>query len=111
MTWKEAVKELAENAYDWAPKGMRREWHPANNGAQILELSEDGKRLYLEPADWAVDQLPTSVDLWSARGPRVRLVGPDGSGKWKVLTSDLVDMHRAWNRSSFAALCKDLLAV
>lgn len=113
VTWKQAVKELASRVAEWAPQGMEPHWHPwpAKGDVQTLELSKNGIRLYLEPAEWAMDELPTSVDLWSDRGPRVRLVGPDGDGKWRVLTSDLIDMHKPWDKESFAALCNDLLAV
>ena len=113
MTWKEAVNELSTRVAEWAPEELERHWHAseAAQDVQALELTKNGKRLYLEPAEWATDKLPTSVDLWSNRGPRVRLVGPDDNGMWTVLTSDLIDMHLPWNKKSFSILCHDLLAV
>jgi hypothetical protein len=113
MSWKSAVNKLAETAAKWTPAGLQpilrdTAWGP---GVKMLELSKDEKRLYLEPAQWAQGKIPTSVDFWSARGPRVRLVGPDKKGNWKVLTADLIDMHKDWNSSTFESLCHDLLAV
>jgi hypothetical protein len=113
MTWKSAVNKLAETAALWAPAGLESNLHETawRAGVKMLELSTDEKRLYLEPAKWAEGKIPTSVDFWSARGPRVRLVGPDEAGNWKVLTADLIDMHKEWNRTTFKSLCHDLLAV
>ena len=113
MEWKNAVDDLTALVEKWAPQDLERHIHESelNPAVKTLELSRNGRRLYLEPAEWAAEQLPTSVDLWSSRGPRVRLVGPDQKGSWKVLTADLIDMHRAWEQDSFAGVCEDLLAV
>jgi len=113
MNWKKAVNDLTVLVAKWAPSDLERHRHKSTSNPEVrtLELSRNGRRLYLEPAEWAAEQLPTSVDLWSSRGPRVRLVGPDTSGAWKVLTSDLIDMHLAWEQDSFARVCEDLLAV
>ena len=113
MTWKEAVNHLANRADEWAPRSLGRHWHSMAEHADVrtLELTNGNHRLYLEPATWAEGKLPTFVDLWSSLGPRVRFKGPveDEGESWTVLSSDLVDMHMAWNQESFARLCNDLL--
>ena len=113
MNWQKAVNDLTDKVAEWAPKDLQRHRHKLTSNLRIktLELSRNDRRLYLEPAEWASEQMPTSVDLWSSRGPRIRLVGPNANGAWKVLTSDLVDMHLEWDRDSFARVCQDLLAV
>ena len=112
MPWLEDVVRVADQVADWAPPDLtleRSEGFAPN--VPLLQWSRNGKRLYLEPAKWAQGEQPTAVDLWSSRGPRVRFMGPSADGTWRVITSDLVEMHVNWNRQGIETLFNDLLAV
>ncbi len=76
---------------------------------EVLELAEGDQKIVLEPAFWARDEIPAQVDFWSSLGTRVRFVGPDQDGTWRVISTDLVNIHMSWDRPSFERLCDDLL--
>ena len=101
---------LARQIDAWKPEGFtsRLEESVPEDGP-VLELSDDEKRLYLEPARWADREVPARVDLWSNVGTRVRLVGPAADGEWRVLTSDLVDMDVDWRSDRMNRLLNRLV--
>lgn len=117
MTWHEAIDSLEREIKGWAPKGVRVEsqaWSEDPTVNVLVFARKDGgkfeKRVTLEPASWKRDELPTAADLYSSRGPRVRLQGPDVNGQWRFLTSDLLPLKVDWSEGGFNEMLDVLLS-
>ena len=114
MTWHEAIEGLERQVTDWAPEGVdiRKEPWREDPTVNVLVLHRaDGRQVTLEPAWWKREEVPTAADLYSSRGPRVRLQGPYPEGEWRVLSSDLFPLRIDWTETAVDGLLNDLLNV
>lgn len=112
--WRQAIDDLERQVKDWTSEDIRVEsqtWSEDPTVNVLVFAGENGRRVTLEPASWKRDEVPTAADLYSSRGPRVRLQGPYPDGRWKVLSSDLLPLRIDWSRLGFDGLIHDLLAV
>ncbi len=103
VEWRDAVNKVITDVEEWAPHDFERV--RTQDG---LELDFQQRRIYLQPASWAVGEFPARLDLWSSVGPRVRIV-VDEAGNVEILTSDLIPLRRTWSREIVAELCRDLI--
>ena len=110
--WVEAVNALGTQVTEWVPEGVEchKEAFSENPDARVLVFSREGRRVTLSPAVWDQEHLPTSVDLFSNWGQRIRFRGPNGRGEWDVYTSDGLLLPTTWNRGTVATLLDGLLA-
>lgn len=88
----------------WAPEGVT-----ATRDGEVLELRRGDRVVYADPmphlrrGDEAVH-----VRLWSPRGPRVKLVGRNGS--WEIFSFDNVPLRVEWAERRVRTLIDDLFA-
>ena len=110
IMWRDQVLTLARQVTEWASGlGLQTVSHDPNPGDPILEISGAGVRYYLEPAEFAGQQLPPIVWLYAYPTlSRVRLVAEGGD--WEISSSDGVPFHRKLDKSTFEGLLADLNA-
>ena len=105
MTWHEAIGRLEAQTESWAPMDVQVEtqtWSEDPSVNVLVFAGANGRRVTLEPASWMRDEVPTAADLYSSHGQRVRLEGPDASGHWRFLTSDLLPLDMfGWDAGGF----------
>jgi|GEM_PF-1973284 len=110
MTWRGALTDLANQIVAWtegrnAIPGVQveheQELVPVAD-EPLLQIDVAGRALLrLEPAGYAIDQVPTVVHLYAyPTMRRVRLVGPYEDG-WKIQSREGIDMGYDWSAESF----------
>lgn len=111
MKWDAEVEELRTQIVEWLPEDVtvlaRDDEHPTR---PALAAEKDGRRMYLELAPASAEEAQAVVEWWTSRGVRVRMLGPDESGKWRVFTPDFVPMRYDWNATDIGELTHILLA-
>jgi hypothetical protein len=107
--WHDELNQLAALVGAWAQmSAMEVEPHEPVPGESLLDISGAFGRFYLEPAEFAGDELPATVWLYAyPTMRRVRLVGPEND-RWQIQSSDGVPFHRELSQLQFETLLRDL---
>lgn len=109
--WTNDVTRLANQIRSWLSPGVTvQPPDPTRPLNPALEIERNGIRLYLELASASEEADQAVVELWTSRGARVRLLGPDASGAWQVYTAEYVPMRYRWEQKDVAALVDALFS-
>jgi hypothetical protein len=109
--WQDEVLGLSETVVTWSQQlGYSSKAHQPEPGSALLEIIAGANRFYLEPMEFAAQQLPAVVWLYSyPTMSRVRLVGPI-EGQWEIQSSDGIPFHKTLDIAEFQQLLSDLSA-
>lgn len=102
---------LSQTVEAWSQQlGYKAKAHQPSPGSALLEVSAGPSRFYLEPMEFAPQEIPAVVWLYSyPTMSRVRLVGPM-EDRWEIQSSDGIPFHKILDLAEFKQLLIDLSA-
>lgn len=111
MSWEQDLTRLVEQVTKWISQShgspgtlvLHEQNMEPTPDEPLLEIEVNRENvLRLEPAGFAAHKKPTVVHLYAYPSMRrVRLVGPDDDGHWRIESREGVDMNYSWTADDF----------